>query len=443
MMSKLNIALYDFLNENSEVVKEKTLFCNACCIPFMTEEREKELISQYPGYHPESFIGILETKKLRKKVLSEPMRIENLPKGNVLFVLKRYTAHQCGSNEKLTERQFILHGDKGIVPITALYCPSCKKNIITDKVYQDIKDICKDYRYVSDQWSYSDIFPNQKMIYLLNHKQYMSDSCPGCFGKLAATKKILFCKKDDETLQVQKSMKECKKCGRVFMRNTSLKNNYEEYKYSMEFYKELPLPMKERKTVHVQSGDFLVRTSIMHCPSNGHVIEDILAVINVVTPNGTVMKKEYPAGRCNTCGKLYILEKEYQDIMKKGIPLCGVIDSRVYYAEHQKAEEQSVSWQKESILHSHGYNVNINQDLTAAQRKQILISVIDGKILSKIEICSHIDLLCRRAKGQKRYENALKKWEEDRKFVSTYEPKNKEEVQIKKMHHIVRVKKDS
>ena len=40
-------------------------------------------------------------------------------------------------------------------------------------------------------------------------------------------------------------------------------------------------------------------------------------------------------------------------------------------------------------------------------------------------------------------EKLMKKWEEDRKFVSTYEPKNKEEVQIKKMHHIVRVKKDS
>lgn len=77
-------------------------------------------------------------------------------------------------------------------------------------------------------------------------------------------------------------------------------------------------------------------------------------------------------------------------------------------------------WQEESYLRVKGYTVSQQEGLTESQRHQILANVIDSGVMSKNQIIGHLESMISLRKYQNKYENAIRKWEQDIDFVKKY-----------------------
>ena len=79
------------------------------------------------------------------------------------------------------------------------------------------------------------------------------------------------------------------------------------------------------------------------------------------------------------------------------------------------------NWQihGESKLHRLGYNV-INGDMSIDQRQNLLINLIESKIISYFEVVATIEQDIRIFKTHHKMQKAVNKWREDLKFVHEY-----------------------
>lgn len=192
------------------------------------------------------------------------------------------------------------------------------------------------------------------------------------------------------------------------------------YKFSREYFVEEKF-RKEGKHIMLKAGDFLTRHNLSGCLNKGHSLEDITARIRIAAKNDTEFDYDVPAVRCDTCGRLFILEKEYEKIMKIGAPLCPIVENEYWRTKPGKMSEWSESEAKGSIMFIHGYNVNMQNNLAPSQRHSILRALVKDEVITKAEICAHLDMLIQRAGSQPVLQNAKKKWLADRAYVSGQE----------------------
>lgn len=183
------------------------------------------------------------------------------------------------------------------------------------------------------------------------------------------------------------------------------------------------LQRAERKKQDVTSEAFLVRCNIWYCVHGHHSLQDILAGVNVILEDGTIVKKYIPAAYCATCNMYYILDADYKKLKGEGVILCKVI-KRELLIQKNDISDTYLEWNEESILHSLGYNVNAQSNLTDLQRRRILEYVVDNKILSRTAICNHLDWLINRSTGNRNMNLANRKWNDDRNYISQYQRNN-------------------
>lgn len=83
----------------------------------------------------------------------------------------------------------------------------------------------------------------------------------------------------------------------------------------------------------------------------------------------------------------------------------------------------------ESRVHSLGYNV-IKQryNYTFEQRKIILANIIENYGITQHEILSMLDVNIARKINVPKYEDAVKKWQQDREFIINYKTNDIPEV---------------
>ena len=268
-----------------------------------------------------------------------------------------------------------------------------------------------------DAKNYSDMYPNKKTLYLLNINQYTKTLCPACGSTLKDIQ--MYFKNDKTPIMQPKSIKQCVKCSASYGRITSFdKKPYSMYKFSQYFYQEEKFG-EDGKHIVLKAGDFLTRHNLSGCLNNGHSLEDIMARIRIVTKDGKEIEQDIPAVRCDTCGRLFILEKEYERIIKIGAPLCPIVENEYWRKASDKSKEWTESEARGSILYVHGYNVNAYNNLTANQRHSILNTLMTDEVLTKAQICSHLDMLIQRAGSQPLLQTAKKKWIADRNFMET------------------------
>lgn len=163
-------------------------------------------------------------------------------------------------------------------------------------------------------------------------------------------------------------------------------------------------------------GIFLTRSSLSYCHSHNHNLTDINGQLAILRVGGKVFIKNVPATWCSNCARFYILEYDYLRCAKEGTILCKIVEE-TYWQQRSYEREEGYNLKDESLLHSMGYNVNSQLGLTKIERERILRYAIKYGVLTKGEICSHLDYLIRRSKKMKNMKNAIIKWQHDRKFV--------------------------
>lgn len=173
------------------------------------------------------------------------------------------------------------------------------------------------------------------------------------------------------------------------------------------------------KVVSISPHDFIVRVNTNRCTSGGHRLKDIKCSVPLGLFSGGVRRVEVPAAYCYVCDKYYILDEDYRMLKKKGVVLCH-IDEKEELVKDYDYDDCDFELNKESLLHKIGYNVSATDNLLCSKRWYILESAVEFEILTREEICSHLDYLIHRSKGRLHYEDAISKWECDRTHIANY-----------------------
>ncbi len=108
--------------------------------------------------------------------------------------------------------------------------------------------------------------------------------------------------------------------------------------------------------------------------------------------------------------------------MISGVVACQVIDETTSRNDTKKDSIEIT--QRESILYRYGYNVKTKDNLSDKQRHLILASVVESNILTREQICSHLDTLIERGRKIEKWQLATQKWNQDRQYIKTYNTKS-------------------
>ena len=177
--------------------------------------------------------------------------------------------------------------------------------------------------------------------------------------------------------------------------------------------------------------DFVVRTTIYQCSNKGHNIQELTAVIFCLTKKGDIVEKKVMAGYCQTCNLYYLLNTDYERLRKQYVLLCRVIDNTI---KVNNGTGLFSNFNRESIMMQYGYTVSQAEELSDAQRRTILEFLLISKVMTKTEICSHLDwLISTRGYDKSRFKKAITKWREDRQFIENYKLNNSREVIVKRI----------
>ncbi len=88
---------------------------------------------------------------------------------------------------------------------------------------------------------------------------------------------------------------------------------------------------------------------------------------------------------------------------------------------------------QQSILMQYGYNVSQQENLSDARRRKILSLLIDNSILTRNDIMNYLDFFIGQRKNIKTQQNAIRKWESDRDFISSYKGEKVPDVMVGKI----------
>lgn len=197
---------------------------------------------------------------------------------------------------------------------------------------------------------------------------------------------------------------------------------YEDTKRQKEKKREIP------KNVHrITSKDFVVRTNVFRCISDKHHLEEVLGIIQVLRPDGSITEEKVTASYCKECCCYFLLRSEYDRVFNKGILLCKMIEKEEFY---KSGINGFADIKGESVLMQNGYNVQAKVGLTDIQRQTILANIMDEKILSASQIISYLQFFKAQKRNLPSYKMAVDKWDADLQFTKLYQQDKKQRVFI-------------
>jgi hypothetical protein len=180
--------------------------------------------------------------------------------------------------------------------------------------------------------------------------------------------------------------------------------------------KKLEILHTHDNAIHVK--DFVVRRNVFKCRHNDHKLQNINAEISLINSIGEIVQSTVFAGYCSNCNIFFIMESTYENLKRRGTPICRVSDEKTYLKGASFVNGMRLAQQ--SLLMQYGYNVSQTGGLTTARRQKILAIIIDNRILTKSDIIGYLDFFISQRQGQLKYQVAISKWEADKEFVSDY-----------------------
>lgn len=361
-------------------------------------------------------------------------------------------------------------------------CPKCGKNYTSSNMYKDYVNVRigdKEYKNILPSKDMKRYLKNPKapeqgsQCYVYGTKKIKS--CLKC-NKGLSTRAILFKSKNNKDASCQ--VKYCASCDIYYMHFTvfdlhsnswillnadelpKLKNEYyKKMETILEHKNESELQIKKREieqetdiskeqrlteernrlmynktgieegkevvehlnghSNNIQYTDFVVRRATFKCMYQNHQLKNIDATVEIINGNGEIEQTKVSAGYCPNCNVFFIMESTFQDLKRRGTPVCRISDEKSYLKNN--CFVNGVKLAQESILMQYGYNVSQEEGLSDTRRRKILALLVDNKILTRSDIISYLDFFINQRKYQHKFEKAIEKWESDREFISKYQ----------------------
>ncbi len=238
---------------------------------------------------------------------------------------------------------------------------------------------------------------------------------------------------NDNGENISVPLKRCIMCGKTIIQPDIMKGICKNNSFSLYHFMGAHHGEEFNKTntkIHdITPKHFLTRTNIGKlCVKDGHKLTDIKARIKVLSSPGKVNEVIIPAAHCERCDKYYILESHYQMVKRQGVIICKVVEEKFWRRDNNGISYSNLN--KESVLHIMGYNVSEVIGLTSIQRHRILEMIVDEHILSRMEICNHLDWLIERNSYRDNFKYAIEKWTDDREYIANYNTKDMKIVDV-------------
>ena len=208
----------------------------------------------------------------------------------------------------------------------------------------------------------------------------------------------------------------CPACNRLFV-----------FDYEIEHFENsdtnIILDYKYSTQKEITFNDVIVLSNIASCTTKDHGLIDVTARIPVFLDDGNIGFVDINTSYCPKCNKYIMLKTDFKQI--EGVIACKVVDyTTIQNGNNNYYDDEIEIKQKESILYQYGYNVKTKEDLSDKQRHIILASVVESQILTREQICLHLDTLIERGSKIEKWEPATQKWKQDRQYVKKYNNKN-------------------
>ena len=168
-------------------------------------------------------------------------------------------------------------------------------------------------------------------------------------------------------------------------------------------------------------NDVIVLKTVASCMHKGHSVTDVIVQVPIINNEASFNFISVNVAYCYQCNGYIMLKSEFDLI--GGIVACQVIDQTVPVKVSNDIDSLELQ-QKQSILYQYGYNVKAKDNLSDRQRHIILAMVVESGIMSRGEICSHLDTLIERGSKIEKWKSATEKWKQDRYYIKQYKAEN-------------------
>lgn len=230
--------------------------------------------------------------------------------------------------------------------------------------------------------------------------------CPICNESLENTK-ILYYRLND-SISYKLPVHRCPKCNKYFIYDTEERNT-----------SDTNIQINEQYYNKLSYNELIVINNLKKCSKSYHHLEDVNCVIITILPDGSITSETINAVYCNECQRYFTTLEEYNHLT--GVPICEVINQTIEGNENHKESSNKNDYNGNgSKLTRRGYNVNCISDLTKEQRHTILGTQLYMGNMSKTEIISFIDSYIHNGKQRSNWNNAVSKWQEDKKFIEEF-----------------------
>ena len=173
----------------------------------------------------------------------------------------------------------------------------------------------------------------------------------------------------------------------------------------------------EKIDYYISPAEVLVVTSIRSCIYREHSLIRGTASVNILK-NGSIKEALMPVFYCHECEVYYIYENDFYEIKKNGIICARVLTLKEY------RQVNDYGWEPRSIMRSFGYTVNANDNYPDYIRREILEFLIENKIMAAERIADYLAWFSRTHRNQPHMEQAVGKWDSDRRYILSYIPGN-------------------
>ena len=149
------------------------------------------------------------------------------------------------------------------------------------------------------------------------------------------------------------------------------------------------------------------------CRKRGHPVERVTGVL--VSLDGKPVR--LPVDYCQKCKKYFVSAKAYAARREAHGPLLG----RYKFPRTGGVQEgRFSSLAEESGLKRYGYTVSRTDDLKMGQRRLILASLMDRRVVSKMQIERYLEFDIKNARKRTDRKRAVERWSSDLEWVRNY-----------------------
>ena len=182
------------------------------------------------------------------------------------------------------------------------------------------------------------------------------------------------------------------------------------------------------KRIDIEYSDVIITMNSM--VGHDHHIEPLRGIVQLLTSQNEQIEYEIYAGYCLNCNRYFCFKDDYIEMIKHGTPLC------VIYSEDDDRDKKVINtfhYKSQSVLNARGYSVGMESDLSDGERQEILSTALEKKLFKVHDLISFLNWLIQTRKTQSKYDNAVKKWQDDLKFVKDFERENCKKVNVKEI----------